>query len=787
MVTPRWEARRELTSALGSGALGDIEPEDVAEHIVRCYEDAPWPVLREAGRQILRRARATARAELVVHSSPPGLARLGPYRIGGPAGPAPYQTTVLSLQPVIVSCDCDDYLGESLGLCEHGLTVLQHLAGSGDAWTRAFASDWEGEDPAVWWHPIRSLQGPGDWLETVRVRADLRDDERIAGFLDDAARDGWVSVVPDRIVTPHERVGLLESIESLAAGSPAQDPALRARLRRERDDLERKQGLQLAPEQIEASVQRLRLDLYPYQRQGLERFLSSGRLLLADDMGLGKTVQATAIAHVLSDAQIVQRVLVLAPASLKGQWVAEWRRMSDVPIDLVDGPPPRRRALYRNTQRGALVANYEQVLRDLRLMQDWAPQLVVLDEGQRIKNAATQTARRVGQLDAPYRLVLTGTPIENRLEELASIMDFVDPLAIGPKWRLNPAHHRRLDGERVGSVKGLGVLRARLAPRMLRRRRSEILHELPERTDTVVPVSLTTAQWLAHRRIDPKIAQLAAVQEKRSLTHGEFIQLMSLLNTQRVIANGMAQLQFDEVWPKTESSRPDPTTLASLKMPKLELLRELVQSLVIDQGRKVVLFSQWRRALILAHWAIAELLQAAGVRAAFFTGKETPKRRTHNIVDFHDDPDLRMLLCSDAGAVGLNLQRAASCCIQFELPWNPAVFEQRVARVHRLGQSDPVDVYSLVSPGSIEERIAGHLTNKRALSEGLLDSDADIVEFLGHHAFLGGLPGVPRPEVMPEPWADEEPEEPENDEDDEDDEDDEAAEDDESTVVWGPW
>ena len=137
--------------------------------------------------------------------------------------------------------------------------------------------------------------------------------------------------------------------------------------------------------------------------------------------------------------------------------------------------------------------------------------------------------------------------------------------------------------------------------------------------------------------------------------------------------------------------------LKGLSAPKLLELRQLVRQLVLDQGRKVVIFSQWRRMLHLAHWAVRDLLAEQGLRAGFFTGAEGQKRRTQNIVEFHDDPDFRILFASDAGGVGLNLQRAANCVINLELPWNPAVLEQRIGRIYRLGQKQPIDVYNLVA------------------------------------------------------------------------------------------
>ncbi len=163
---------------------------------------------------------------------------------------------------------------------------------------------------------------------------------------------------------------------------------------------------------------------------------------------------------------------------------------------------------------------------------------------------------------------------------------------------------------------------------------------------------------------------------------------------------------------------------------------------MLTQGRKVVVFSQWRRMLELGAWAVSDLLQTAGRRALFFTGQEGPRRRTQNLVDFHDDPDAAVLFLTDAGGVGLNLQRAASACINLELPWNPAVLEQRIGRIHRLGQERPIDVYNLMARGSIEERIAGLVADKRALFKGLFEGTTEELRFDSGRAITAVLEGI---------------------------------------------
>jgi superfamily II DNA/RNA helicase len=208
----------------------------------------------------------------------------------------------------------------------------------------------------------------------------------------------------------------------------------------------------------------------------------------------------------------------------------------------------------------------------------------------------------------------------------------------------------------------------------------------------------------------------------------------------------MALRDFVEVWPTVErAGRRSDRLLAKLDSPKLVEFRDRIIDLVVTQQRKVVVFSQWRRMLRLAAWVTADVLARAGLRAAFFTGEETQRRRTENLVAFHDDPDTRVLFATDAGGVGLNLQRAASCCINLDLPWNPAVLEQRIGRIFRMGQSQPVDIYNLVAAGGIEDRIAGLVGDKRALFVGLFDGTSDEVQFDSAGSFMTRVHELTRP------------------------------------------
>ncbi|MEJ7639054.1 MAG: SNF2-related protein, partial [Singulisphaera sp.] len=493
----------------------------------------------------------------------------------------------------------------------------------------------------------------------------------------------------------------------------------------------------LSPAELKSAFLGLKRTLYPYQREGVERFLAAGRLLLADDMGLGKTAQAIASCEILWRTRRIRRGLIIAPASLKPQWAREWAGFSDLPIRVVDGTPAERQAIYDSRRSGFLIINYEQLLRDLEVVRHWGPDLVVLDEAQRIKNWATKTALSVKGLTPPHRLVLTGTPMENRIEELASIVEWVDDMALEPKWRLNPFHSVYDDGRReVRGVRHLDTLRERLKPCMVRRIRQDVLTQLPSRTDVRVPVEMTEAQLEEHNALNQPIAQLVQRSKTRPLTQAQFLRLMSLLTTQRIISNGLVQLRFEEVWPAIRPCAPEESVIQGLSAPKLLELRQLIRQLMLGQGRQVVIFSQWRRMLTLAHWAVSDLLAENGLRAGFFTGAEGQRRRTQNIVEFHDDPNHRLLFASDAGGVGLNLQHAANCVINLELPWNPAVLEQRIGRIYRLGQKQPIDVYNLVCEVGIESRIAGLVGTKQAFFKGLFDGDSDSVQFEHSGSFL---------------------------------------------------
>jgi hypothetical protein len=727
---------------------GHVPPELIARHVLSVTRGADWPVQRDGLEALLRRFGFGRADRLEIVARPPKGRHLGLYATRRPGSPVrPYRTLLRGIEPIDGSCDCADFLRSSLGLCKHLLTVLEDVASRRGGLDDA-RSEPSPNSSRLRWDPVRPLTGPGDWLARVRW-VDGIPGRDLRRWFHPGGADHWTLDVP---ATPEARLAVVDALLG-ALGPRHAEPALQALLQEDRRRLAREIAGARSLARLRDALRNLKQRLYPYQREGVVRFLVRGRLLLADDMGLGKTAQAIAACHALWRVGRVRRGLLVVPAALKPQWLREWQLFTDAPATVVDGSPAQRRAAFEACRRGFLLGNYEQLLRDLDVVRDWAPDIVVLDEAQRIKNWATKTALTVKRLDPPYRLVLTGTPMENRLDELASIVEWVDDLALEPKWRLVPWHTTPVDGKtEVGGARNLDTLRTRLAGCMVRRVRAEVLSQLPARTDTRVPIEMTAEQMEEHDALNTPIAQLLGRARQRPLTQAEFLRLMTLLTTQRIISNGLAQLRFEDIWPDlSRIERPTESTLRGLASPKLLELRELIGQLALAQARKVVVFSQWRRMLRLAHWATRDELARERVRAAFFTGEEGQRRRTQNIVDFHDDPACRVLFATDAGGVGLNLQRAASACINIELPWNPAVLEQRIGRIYRLGQRRPIDVYTLVSDPGIESRIADLVGSKQALFTGLFDGTTDEVAFERSGSFLSRIERIVAPALGPAP------------------------------------
>ncbi|HWG19968.1 MAG TPA: DEAD/DEAH box helicase, partial [Terracidiphilus sp.] len=478
----------------------------------------------------------------------------------------------------------------------------------------------------------------------------------------------------------------------------------------------------------------LKTKLLPYQARGAIFAACRGRVVLADDMGLGKTVQALAMAELLRQRRAIERVLVIAPASVKYQWKTEIEKFTDSSVEIVEGLLPQRRAMYESPEFFTLT-NYELVLKDIRYMQELSPDLIILDEAQRIRNWTTATARTIKQLKSRYALVLTGTPLENKLEELFSVVEFVDGRRLGPAFRFVNEHRVIDDKGRLTGYRGLDQIHEQLAPILLRRTRPEVLKDLPERTDKVFRVPLTSQQAEPYYEQSDMLAALMRKWERQGwLSEIDQKRILCYIQNMRMLCN--STFLFDN---QTHHS------------PKLQEFREIMTDFVLGEKRKVVVFSEFERMTRLA----GEELRKLGIEFVSLHGGVPSRQRGALIEKFRNDPACKVFLSTDAGGVGLNLQ-AASVVVNFEPPWNPARLEQRIGRVHRLGQSRPVHVIQMLTEKSIEERVWETLALKKSLFAGVFDSPTSEISFakLGRKTMLQAVkeifadqPGRPKPVI----------------------------------------
>lgn len=454
----------------------------------------------------------------------------------------------------------------------------------------------------------------------------------------------------------------------------------------------------------------LKVPLYDYQREGVLFAARAGRCLIGDEMGLGKTAQAIGAAEVMAKLYGVERVLIVCPTSLKHQWKNEIKRFTGRTVRVIEGLKPKRNEGFADPDPFFKITNYDTIHADLDAIAAWGPDLVILDEAQRIKNWTTRAARSVKLIRSPYAVVLTGTPLENRLEELISIVQFVDPFRLGPSFRLLHEHQVRDDAGRVIGYRELGRLGETLAPIMLRRRKEQVLTQLPERIESTVFVPMTELQRDIHTENKEEVARIVQKWRRfKFLSEADKRRLMISLQNMRMVCDSSYLI--------------DPKTEHGLKVGEIiTLLEESFE----QSGTKVVVFSQWLRMHEL-------LVKAARKRKwghVLFHGGVPGRKRGELVEKFRTDPGCRLFFSTDAGGVGLNLQ-FASVVVNVDLPWNPAVLNQRIGRVHRLGQQNPVRVLNVVAKGTIEEGMLSVLAFKSSLFAGILDGGAADIQLNG--------------------------------------------------------
>jgi SNF2-related domain/Helicase conserved C-terminal domain len=635
---------------------------------------------------------------LAIEQIEPAQSVFGTFRVRSGSGGI-YEVEIRSLTSFTNSCGCLDYRANGLGTCKHIEGVLVALQQRGGRAFRVAAA--HGSPRVEVFLDRRGDAAPSlTWPSSDR-RAARAGRRFLAPFLDPS---GTLARDPARIealisawhVTP---VVVRRQVRVSRHFAPWLD-----RLRRERSRHKARASFLAEVEDGAATFDVLRYALLPYQREGMLHLAFGERVLLADEMGLGKTIQAIAACELLARRGQIGRVLVVCPASLKAEWEEQIARFTERSARSVFGSRAARLATYREPAFFNIV-NYEQVLGDAPDINEiLRPDVIILDEAQRIKNWQIKTARQVKSLRSLYAFVLTGTPVENRIDELYSIVQYLDPELVGPLFRFNRDFYELDERGRPVDYKNLGELRRRLQPVMLRRRKSDVEAELPGRTMKTYFVPMVEEQAVRYAEYKNQAARLLAIAQRRPLISKEFERLQMLLACMRMICDTPAIL--------------DPTCRVS---PKLEELEGILSDLLEEPERKIIVFSEWERMLELVRELVAEL----GVEAAWHTGSVPQQRRRAEIVRFKQDPACRLFLSTDSGSLGLNLQ-VASAVVNVDLPWNPAKLEQRIARAWRKNQTRSVTVVNLVCEHSIEHQILHLLGHKQALADGVLDGQGDL-------------------------------------------------------------
>ncbi|MCH5221986.1 MAG: DEAD/DEAH box helicase [Muribaculaceae bacterium] len=470
-----------------------------------------------------------------------------------------------------------------------------------------------------------------------------------------------------------------------------------------RDHRRRKELLASMPASEIETV--LKTTLYPYQVEGIRFAFNAGKALIADEMGLGKTIQALGAAELMKKRNMVSNVLVLCPTSLKYQWKKEIERFTDSDVTVVEGIHTQRRELYSHNSFYKIVS-YHTLANDIKSLGSLNFDFIIMDEVQRLKNWNTQISQAARRVNAEYGVVLSDTPLENKLDELYSVMQFVDQYALGPYYEFVDRHVVSSPTGKITGYRNLNEVGARLKAVMIRRKKADVSLQLPERSDKVLYVPMTREQRVIHDECQAHVAQLVTRwQQHRFLSEKDRKRLLLLLSQMRMVC--------DSTFILDQKTRNDT---------KIGEAVQLITSMIENGDEKAVVFSQWERMTRI----LAEELDHVGIAYEYLHGGVTSSRRRRLTENFETDDSKRVFISTDAGCTGLNLQ-SASLIINLDLPWNPAILEQRIARIHRIGQRRKILVVNMVSAGTIEERMLSVISFKSNLAAGVFDGGDDSI------------------------------------------------------------
>jgi superfamily II DNA or RNA helicase len=634
--------------------------------------------------------------------------------------------------------------GEAQDICAFIAQAVPRLRERGFRVEIAADFPWRIAEPEPpWYAALASVGGRPNWFDLeLGIEVDGRRVNLLPALLDILGRvsqmarleslfpaGGRPLCVPvgerDYVLMPPERLRLLASVlcelygdgEGERVRFRAEQGTALARLDQafsgkplswygEKQVCERALSLTSTPPQAALPPPGLLATLRPYQEQGLAflQHLLTHQVggILADDMGLGKTLQT--IAHILrekTEGRLSAPVLVVAPTSLLFNWRREMKRFAPALRVLTLKGNDRRLLWKRLAQHDVGLVTYATLLRDEEVASRLEFHLLILDEAQAIKNPRSQCRQALAQLSAHQRLCLTGTPIENNLCEMWSLMDFANPGLLGDEESFRLRYS--IPVEREGNVERLAELRGRITPYLLRRNKEEVAPNLPPKTEIVHPIELAGAQRDLYESL--RVSAHAEVRQAiadRGLAASTIAILDALMKLRQCCCDPQL-LPGDRGKDIPESAKWDYF---------LSLLKENLAA-----GRRVLVFSQFTRMLA----RMAHAFRERGIGFVELTGATANRQKPIDAFE-HGEADV-FLISLKAGGAGINLT-SADTVIHYDPWWNPAAQAQATDRAHRIGQRKPVFVHKLIVAGSVEEEMMRLQRRKQLLADGLLAAHA---------------------------------------------------------------
>lgn len=488
-------------------------------------------------------------------------------------------------------------------------------------------------------------------------------------------------------------------------------------------------------------LDKMKLTPFAYQKVGISFLVEQERGIIGDEMGLGKTLQALGAAYYLYHEGKIKKALIICPSAVKYQWLEEIEKFTEFSAMVVDGTKKKQAKIiedWRVNDEPFLLVNYELVRNNIEAYETLPFDCVVLDEAHRIKNRESLITQAIKRLDAKYRFALTGTPMQNKPEEAFALMSWINPDVFGGITNFRKKHI--VVGSKYGrkfidlGYKNLDEIRDSIAPYLLRRMKKDVASELPEIIHKNVFVEMNGPQKAVYRAIQEDVEKVnQQIQEvyrtspeaqtnphfkapqEDQLQGYRYMQIACSDHPHLLLqsSSGMAKKYF-ALLKKCKTS------------PKLEELISTLQPLLED-GHKIIIFSTYVSMLKI----ISDRLQATFNQVPFYiAGEVSAKERQEQIVAFRESNDRKIMLLSDAGNFGLNLQ-FCDILINYDLPWNPAVIDQRYGRIHRIGSTySQVTMIDFATLGTIDETIMKSIERKRGINTSLIEKSEKEISYL---------------------------------------------------------